>query len=259
MSPRLRGAAGAVLPATVTVIALLAVWWFVTADARVPEYVLPAPGRVVESLVSTWPSRLGPAFAVTAAETLLGLAAGLALALVVVVVAGLVPLVERALSPLLVASQAIPVIVIGPLLTIALGYGIASKIVVVALLCFFPVALNLLSGVRSVGPATIGTMRTLHASRAALFWRVRLPHAIPRGFAGLRISVTFAPVAAVFAEYSGATDGIGFLMLQAIPRMQTPFVFAQVVVLTAMSAVLFGATVLAERLACPWAREGSTT
>jgi len=235
---------------------LLALWWFVTANARVPEYVLPAPPAVIESLVSTWPSRLGPAFAVTAGETLLGLAAGLALALVVVVAAGLVPVVERALSPLLIASQAIPVIVIGPLLTIALGYGIASKVIVVALLCFFPVALNLLSGIRSVSLATIGTMRTLNAdSRAALFWRVRLPHAIPRGFAGLRISVTFAPVAAVFAEYSGATDGIGFLMLQAVPRMQTPFVFAQVLVLTAMAAALFGATVLAERIACPWARE----
>ena len=165
------------------------------------------------------------------------------------------------MTPLLIASQAIPVIVIGPLLTIALGYGMAPKVIVVALLCFFPVALNLLAGIRSVDARLIDTLRSLHATRHGLFWRVRLPYAAPRGFAGLRVSVTFAPVAAVFAEYTGSTDGIGYLMLQAIPRMQTDFVFAQVIVLTIMSAVLLASVIGLERLVCPWNKptEGTTT
>jgi putative hydroxymethylpyrimidine transport system permease protein len=156
------------------------------------------------------------------------------------------------MTPFLVASQAVPIIVIGPLLTIALGYGIAPKVIVVALLCFFPVALNLLAGVRDVDARLIDTLRTLHATRRSLFWRVRLPFAAPRGFAGLRVSVTFAPAAAVFAEYSGSTNGVGYLMLQAIPRLQTDFVFALVIVLTVMSSLLLAAVTVLERLICPW-------
>jgi len=248
----LPAAARAAAPAAVTVVLILAAWIMVTALELVPEYVIPAPAAVLESLLVSWPDRLGPATALTGIETLLGIGIGVLVAVAVVVVSGYFPVVGRALTPLLVASQAIPVIVIGPLLTIALGYGIAPKVVVVALLCFFPVALNLLAGVRDVDARLIDTLRTLHASRRALFWRVRLPFAAPRGFAGLRVSVTFAPVAAVFAEYTGSTDGIGYLMLQSIPRLQTDFVFAQVIVLTLMSSLLLAAVTVLERLVCPW-------
>ncbi|MFZ2442412.1 MAG: ABC transporter permease subunit, partial [Ilumatobacteraceae bacterium] len=188
----------------------------------------------------------------TLGETLAGIVLGVAVAVIVVIVSGYLPVIGSAMTPLLIASQAIPIIVIGPLLTIALGYGMAAKVIVVALLCFFPVALNLLAGIRAVDARLIDTLRSLHASRHELFWRVRLPFAAPRGFAGLRVSVTFAPVAAVFAEYTGSTNGIGYLMLQAIPRMQTDFVFAQVVVLTIMSAALLAAVTGLERWVCPW-------
>lgn len=250
-----------VLPAALTLGLILACWLWVSGPGGVPDYVVPAPGAVLRALIDTWGTRLGPATALTAAETLLGLLVGVGVALVVTILAGHLPLITQAMTPLLVASQAIPVIVIGPLLTIALGYGIAPKIIVVALLCFFPVALNLLAGITSVDPRLIATMRTLHASRRSLFWRVRLPHAAPRGFAGLKVSVTFAPVAAVFAEYTGSTDGIGYLMLQAIPRLQTDFVFAQVIVLTLMASLLLASVVIIERLVCPWATysDGRTT
>lgn len=240
------------VPAGVTILLVLAVWIAVTAFELVPDYVIPAPAAVLDSLVSSWPDRLGPATALTALETIVGILLGVIVAVAVVVVSGYFPMVGQAMTPLLIASQAIPVIVIGPLLTIGLGYGMAPKVVVVALLCFFPVALNLLSGVRSVDPRLIDTLRTLHATRRSLFWRVRLPYAAPRGFAGLRVSVTFAPVAAVFAEYTGSTNGLGYLMLQAIPRLQTDFVFAQVIVLTVMSSLLLAAVVALERLICPW-------
>ncbi|MDO8393205.1 MAG: ABC transporter permease, partial [Dietzia sp.] len=136
-------------PACVTVLLVLAAWITVTALELVPDYVIPAPLAVLDSLVSTWPDRLGSATLLTATETLIGVVLGVAVALVVVIISAFVPTVGQAMTPLLVASQAIPVIVIGPLLTISLGYGMAPKVIVVALLCFFPVALNLLSGVRT--------------------------------------------------------------------------------------------------------------
>ncbi|MBB1056609.1 ABC transporter permease [Dietzia sp. B19] len=239
-------------PACVTILLVLAAWIAVTALELVPAYVIPAPRAVLDSLVTTWPDRLGSATLLTATETLIGVVLGVFVALAVVIVSAFVPTVGQAMTPLLVASQAIPVIVIGPLLTISLGYGMAPKVIVVALLCFFPVALNLLAGVRQVDARLIDTLQSLHATRWSLFWRVRLPFAAPRGFAGLRVSVTFAPVAAVFAEYTGSTNGLGYLMLQAIPRLQTDFVFAQVAVLTVMSGLLLATVTTLERLICPW-------
>lgn len=238
--------------AVITIALVIAAWIAVTALTPVPDYVIPAPTAVLDSLVASWPDRLGPAAALTGFETILGIILGIIVAVAMVVVSGYFPVVGRAMTPFLVASQAVPIIVIGPLLTIALGYGIAPKVIVVALLCFFPVALNLLAGVRDVDARLIDTLRTLHATRRSLFWRVRLPFAAPRGFAGLRVSVTFAPAAAVFAEYSGSTNGVGYLMLQAIPRLQTDFVFALVIVLTVMSSLLLAAVTVLERLICPW-------
>lgn len=240
------------LPPLVTVVLVLLVWIWFTTDGRTEDYILPSPGSVVTALTDNWSDRLAPATWVTLSETLVGIALGAAVALLVAVAAGLLPLVGNALSPLLVASQSIPTIVIGPVFTIALGYGIAPKVLVVALSCFFPVAMNLLSGIRAADPVLIDTMRSLHASRSALFWRVRFPAALPAGFAGLRITATYAPVAAVFSEYTGSTDGIGYLLLQAVPRLQTDFVFALVIVLTVLAAALLLTVTALERLCCPW-------
>ncbi|AXE38739.1 ABC transporter permease [Acidipropionibacterium virtanenii] len=244
--------AARVLPPAATVALLLAGWIAVTAGGAVPAYVIPSPQAVVTALVDNWGDVLASATWLTGAETLAGIGLGTAVAVGMAVASGYLAVIGRALTPLLIASQAIPTVVIGPLLTIALGYGMSPKVIVVALLCFFPVALNLMAGIHDVDHRLIDTMRTLHAGRSALLWRVRIPAAAPRGFAGLRVAVTFAPVAAVFAEYTGSTNGIGYLMLQAIPRLATDLVFAQVIVLTAMSGLLLGAVTLIERLACPW-------
>lgn len=242
-----------ILPPLVTVVLVLLVWLWAASGGRTADYVLPSPGAVLSALTDNWSDRLAPATWLTLTETLAGMALGVAVAVLVAVAAGYVPVLGDAFAPLLVASQSVPVVVIGPVLTIALGYGIAPKVLVVALLCFFPVAMNLLSGIRGVDPVLVDTMRSLHATRHSLFWRVRFPAALPAGFAGLRIAATYAPVAAVFAEYTGSTDGLGYLLLQAIPRLQTDFVFALVVVLTVMAAVLLCAVTLLDRLCCPWA------
>ncbi|AHW63510.1 ABC transporter permease [Corynebacterium glyciniphilum] len=246
-------ALSSVAPPLVTVVLIALLWVAATSGTRIEDYVLPSPGSVVTALRDNWAGRLAPATWLTLTETLLGILCGVAVALVVTVAAGYLPLLGRALTPLLVASQAVPTIVLGPILTIALGYGMLPKVIVVALVCFFPVAMNLLSGIRGVDQRLVDTMRSLHGTRHAVFWRLRFPSALPAGFAGLRVAVTYAPVAAVFSEYTGSTDGVGYLLLQAIPRLQTDYVFALVVVLTVMSATLLLLATMLERLCCPWA------
>lgn len=242
------------LPPVATVALVLLAWVWFTTNERTADYVLPSPGSVIAALQNNWTSRLASATWLTASETVAGMALGVAVALLVAILAGYLPLLSNALAPLLVASQSIPVVVIGPILTIALGYGIAPKILVVALLCFFPVAMNLLAGIRQVDPTLVHTMQSLHATRHSLFWRLRFPSALPAGFAGLRIAATYGPVAAVFSEYTGSTNGLGYLLLQAIPRLQTDFVFALVLVLTIMAGVLLLTVTAAYHLCCPWAR-----
>jgi putative hydroxymethylpyrimidine transport system permease protein len=241
-----------IAPPLVTVVLIALLWVAATSGTRIEDYVLPSPVSVLDALRDNWAGRLAPATWLTLTETLLGILCGVAVALAVTVAAGYLPLLGRALTPLLVASQAIPTIVLGPILTIALGYGMLPKVIVVALVCFFPVAMNLLSGVGSVEQRLVDTMRSLHGTRHSVFWRLRFPSSLPAGFAGLRVAVTYAPVAAVFSEYTGSTDGVGYLLLQAIPRLQTDYVFALVVVLTVMSATLLLTATGLERLCCPW-------
>lgn len=243
-----------VLPPAIAVVIVLAVWWGTTTWLGVPKYLVPAPQDVIVALGRYW-GTLWSATLVTGSETVLGLLVGVLAAGVISVTVFVVKPLRSALEPLLIGTQTVPVMVFAPILTIALGYGIASKVVIVALLCFFPVTVSLLSGLQSVDPRLIDTMRTLWASPSALFWRVRMPFALPQGFAGLRISVTFAPVAAVFGEYAGSSNGLGYHLIQAIPRLRTDFVFAEVVLLTAMTAALYLLTLLAERLVCGWQRD----
>lgn len=232
----LRHWARPIMPPTLVVVLVFAAWAWATRPGGVPAYVLPSPSAVIHALISQWPELLGPAAWVTAIEVLGGLALGLVAAAVLVVVIDASALLRRALGPLILASQSIPVVVIGPLLTIALGYGAAPKIIVVALLCFVPVTVNALSGLQTVPPALLEELRLLGSSR--LRWQVRMRWAAPQAMDGLRVAVMFAPVAAVFAEYSGSTDGLGFVLMQAIPRLRTDVVFTVVILLTVMSAVL---------------------
>lgn len=220
----------------VTLATVLALWVWATSAAGVPAYVLPSPWAVLHTLFRQWESLLGPATRVTGVEVLGGLVLGLVAAAVLVVVIDASRVLRSALQPLIIATQSIPVVVLGPLLTIALGYGAAPKIIVVALLCFVPVTVGALGGLRSVPSDVIDDLALMGSAR--LLWRVRMRWAAPQAMDGLRVAVMFAPVAAVFAEYSGSTDGLGFVLMQAIPRLRTDVVFAVVVLLTAMSAVL---------------------
>lgn len=252
LGARLRGIARRYGSAAVLLLALLVAWEVIVRAAHVPEYLLPAPTQVLADLKTDW-LVLGPAMWVTLREVLLGflIAAGAGIGLAVVLhLSG--PL-RRATYPVLIGSQTIPIVVLAPILVILLGYGILPKLVIVALICFFPIVVNGLDGLRGVDDDFIRMMRTLDATRWSIFRRVEFPGALPSIFSGLRIAATFAAIGAVFGEWSGSNGGLGYVMLEATPNLLTSRIFAAILILTVISLVLFGLVSVAERILVPWA------
>lgn len=234
---------------------LFGTWEIVARTGHVQDYILPAPDKILSTLWSSWGDVLSSATRVTLQEMFVGFFIALVCGLGAAVAMQQSQIVRRALYPLLIASQTIPVVVLAPILAIIMGYNIGPKLVIVALVCFFPIAVTTFDGLRSVDEDLVRMMRTLHGTRRTTFWRVELPSAMPSFFSSLRVSAAFAPVGAVFGEFSGSNDGLGFVMLQAAPQLQTDLVFAAVLILTIMSVALVGTVSLAERLIAPWARQ----
>jgi putative hydroxymethylpyrimidine transport system permease protein len=237
----------------VVVAALLAAWQAWVRLRGVPDYVLPAPTDVLAALRDDR-GALASAARVTGGEMLAGFAAALGFGVAAACTLHVSPTLRRAVYPLLVASQSVPVVAIAPVLVIYLGFGLAPKIVIVALVCFFPITVNTLDGLSRVDADYAPLMRTLHAGRWAIFRRVEAPWALPALFSGARVAASYAAVAALFAEYAGSSSGLGETMRTGTAQLDTPLVGAAVVVLAALALALFAAVTAVERLAVPWAR-----
>jgi ABC-type nitrate/sulfonate/bicarbonate transport system permease component len=190
----------------------------------------------------------------TAGEVLLGILVAAAVALALAVAIHFVGTLRQAVYPLLVASQAIPIPIIAPLLVLWLGFGIAPKLVVIALVCFFPIVVTTLAGLAEVDPQLIKLMDTFDAPRRRTFWHVEFPSALPGVLTGAKIAAAVAVIAAVFAELSGSDSGLGYLYQQSEAQLLMPRAYATVVVLCAFAIGLFALLTLAERLAVPWAK-----
>jgi ABC-type nitrate/sulfonate/bicarbonate transport system permease component len=189
---------------------------------------------------------------VTAVEVLAGFAISLALGVALAVVMHLIRPLREAAYPLLVASQAIPILVLAPLFILAFGYGIGPKLAIVTLICFFPIVVNMLDGLRSTDADLLKLMRSLGASRWMRLWKAELPSSLPFLFSGIRIAATVSVIGAVFGEWAGADRGLGRLVLLANNQLQTPRVYAGTVLLTLMAIALFAIVSVVERLAIPW-------
>jgi putative hydroxymethylpyrimidine transport system permease protein len=215
------------------------------------EFVVPSPAEIAASL---WENRslLAEDGWVTLREIVLGLACAVAVGVAFAVAMHLSTLVRDAAYPLVVASQTVPVVVLAPVLVIWFGYGIGPKLAIVALICFFPITVATLDGLRSVDPAATKLMRTLYASRGQILRRVEAPAALPSFFSGLRIAVAIAPIGAVFGEWAGSSSGLGHLILQDLGRFEAARMFAAVVVLSAIALAGFALVALAERLVVTW-------
>lgn len=238
-------------PPLVLLAGAVGLWEVVVRAANVPDYLFPAPTSVAASLRSD-AGLLGRASLVTVREVLLGYLLAVAAALVIAVVLHASTALRHALLPLLVLSQTIPTVLLAPILAILLGYGIEPKLVVVAIVCFFPIVVNAVDGLRSADPELVRMMRTLDGDRLAIFRRVELPGALPAIFSGARVAATYAAVGAVFAEWAGSSSGLGFVILQAQPALETARIFAAVLVLSALALGLYALVALAERLTVTW-------
>ncbi|MBN9623177.1 MAG: ABC transporter permease, partial [Actinobacteria bacterium] len=243
---------GWILPVLV-IAALIGLWQIAAADGAIAEalniepFLVPSPAEVGDALWNSRSLLLENAW-VTLREILVGLGFGVLLGIALSVVMRFSWLVRDAFYPLAVALQAVPVVVIAPILVIWFGYGIWPKVIIVALACFFPVLVATLDGFRSVDPEAVKMMRTLDASRWATFRRVEVPTALPYFFSGAKVAVAIAPIVALFAELAGSNAGLMRLIVQDNANLEIARVFAATVILIAIGVLLVGLTALAQRL-----------
>ncbi|HEX3325300.1 MAG TPA: ABC transporter permease [Solirubrobacterales bacterium] len=245
------------LPPALLLIGLIGAWQLAASSGALADllnlesFLVPSPAEIAESL---WQNRslLTENSWVTLQEVLLGLALAVLSGLAFAVVMHLSETLRRVSQPLIVASQAIPILVVAPILVVWFGYGTGPKLAIVALICFFPIAVNSLDGLRSVDPEAIKMMRTLDASRLQILWRVEAPTALPYAFSGAKIAVAVAMIGAVFGEWAGANSGLGHLILQDNAQLETARLFASVALLAAMAIALFALLALAERRVVTW-------
>ena len=234
--------------------ALVLAWQGVASLDSVDDLTLASPSETLTALSDDWSLLIDNA-RVTLVEVLLGLAIAVVAGLAFAVAMHLSRALRDAAYPLLIASQAIPIVVLAPIFVLAFDYGMGPKLAIVALICFFPITVNVLDGLRSVEPELLKLMRSMGASRMRTLRSVELPAALPFFFSGLRIAASVSVIGAVFGEWAGADEGLGRLVLLGNNQLQTPRVYAGIVILTAMAVSLFALAALAERVACPWTRE----
>ena len=238
-------------PAFVLVVTLLALWELYVGTGRISSQVLPAPTAIVRALIDNW-GIIYDNTVQTLLETVLGIAAATLLGLVLAVMLDISQWLRRAIYPLLVTSQTIPIIALAPLLLIWLGYDIRPKLIVVTLYCFFPIAVACADGLAGAEPELIKLLRSMRASRWQILWLVRLPGAMPAFFSGLRIAATYSVTGAIVGEFVGAEKGLGIYMQREANSFATVQVFAAILVTAVLSLLLFGLVSVLERIALPW-------
>ncbi|MGH2944171.1 MAG: ABC transporter permease, partial [Solirubrobacteraceae bacterium] len=220
----------------------------------IDDILLPAPSAVATALYDDR-ALLWSNFAVTASEIGLGMALALAVGLACAVAIHFSAALRRALYPLLIGSQTIPIVLVAPLLVAWWGFGLVPKLAIVALVCFFPVVVPTLDALDRVDGDLRKLMRTFGASRWQTFRMVEAPAALPGVMTGAKLSVAAASIAAILAELAGSDAGLGNLMLKAIPNFETARAFAAVLILSAFAVALFGLLALAERRLLPWVHQ----
>jgi putative hydroxymethylpyrimidine transport system permease protein len=237
--------------ALLLVVAGLAGWEAIVQAGVVDALLLPAPSQVATSL---WTDRslLGPDLAVTLQEVLVGLLAAVAVGAALGIGMHVSAALRRALRPLVIGSQAVPIPVIAPLLILVLGFGLVPKVLLVALVCFFPVTINLYDGLRRVDPDARKLLRSFDASRWQSFRLLEAPAALPAAFTGLKVAAAVSVIGAVFAEWAGSDAGLGHALLTANGQLETARAFAATFLLFVLAVGLYGLFALLERRVVRW-------
>ncbi len=247
-----------ILLASLLLAAFVGAWAWVASLDSVDDLTLASPGETIQAFEDDW-TLLWDNTWVTLYEVLLGLAIAVFAGVLAALAMHLSRTLRDAAYPLLVASQAIPIVVLAPIFVLAFDYGIGPKLAIVALICFFPITVGVLDGLRATDREQLKLMRSFGASRWKTLRSVEIPAALPSFFSGLRIAATVSVIGAVFGEWAGADEGLGRLVLLGNNQLQTPRVYAGIVILTLMAVALFSLATLAERIATPWNRADERT
>ena len=241
-----------VMPALALAAAVLIVWEIVIRVFHVPTFVLPAPTAIGGWLIAKWRAVAFAAQA-TALEVFFGFILS---ALVGILVALVIVRFERfgqALYPLIVLFQNAPKVALAPIFILWFGYDLAPKILLIVVIAFFPVAIDMLAGLQSVEPSFVSLMRSVGASKTKIMMRVRIPHSLPHLMAGLKVAITFSVIGAIVGEFAGANKGLGYMIQFASTQLDTPLIFAALVVVSVLGLAFYYVVEFAEGALVPWA------
>jgi NitT/TauT family transport system permease protein len=238
-----------VLPVVAALVVFVVAWQLAVAIGGIQPSILPPPVLVGQRFVEAFAEgTIQPHLATTLQEIAVGLTVGAVLGLLAGYVMARSPLAERLLSPYIVAAQAVPILALAPLLAIWFGPGLLSKVVICALIVFFPVAVSTMVGIRTVDPRLLELGRSLRATPRQRLWTIEVPAALPSIFGGLRVGVTLAVIGAIVGEWSGASRGLGVLINLARGSLfDIPLMFATLLTIALVGVVLYLAVVLVER------------
>lgn len=225
------------VPAALLFLVALVIWQIVVVAMDVPTYIVPSPTEIGSELIAEGPG-LTVDLGWTMLEAVLGFLVGSGVAFLAAVVFIHVPIAERAAFPWAIVLQTVPIVAIAPLLTIWFGFTLVPKVVIAAIICFFPVLVNTTRGLRSVSGQALELMSVLSARKSAIFWRLRVPSSLPYVFAGLRVAATLSVIGAIVAEFTGSNRGIGYVIVQASYRIDTRLMFAGIT-LSSLGGIVF--------------------
>ncbi|MBU8877553.1 ABC transporter permease [Bacillus sp. FJAT-29790] len=236
---------------TLVLLLLFVIWEVAVKLADIPGWLLPPPTDIFQEVITGWIS-FHPQLLSTIKLSLLGFAIGTSIGLLTAILLHLLPIIREAIYPLLILSQNVPIIVLAPLLVIWFGFGLLPKLIVITLVCFFPITVAALDGFRQTPNELKHYMLMAGASRKQLFWKLELPFSLPALFSGLKISATYSVMGAVISEWLGAKAGIGVYMTLASSSFRTDRVFVAIFAIMALSLLFFVMILLAEYLLVRW-------
>lgn len=233
---------------------MVGLWWAATTVFAVPTYLVPGPDLVLDKLVGLSDYLLEQTL-VTLGETVLGFALSIVIGVLVAVAITRFELLGQMIYPLLLAVNAVPKVAVAPILVVWLGFDLAPKVVMVVLLCFFPIVLSTVAGLRATPPELVELSRSLDAGPVKEFVKVRFPWALPQIFVGLKTAISLAVIGAVISEFVGSSSGLGYVIVQSGASADTALAFAAIVLLAIISIVLFYAIQWVEKRLLPWSDE----
>jgi NitT/TauT family transport system permease protein len=232
-------------------LVLLTAWELLTDKLKVPIWILPAPSTIFAAAIK-WAPELVHNGWVTLRETVVGFLLAIVLSLPLAILISLNSLARKLLYPILLGLQSVPKVAVAPLIILWFGLSEWPKIIVVVLVCFFPILVNMVAGLEAVPTTMLDLMRSLGASPHTMFRRLRVPVALPHFFTGCKVAITFAVIGAVISEFVAAQDGLGYLILISTAQSQTPLAFAAIALLTVLSIALFHGVEFIERRVVDW-------